>query len=403
MQKVRKGKVAPNTRKRSNKRSNKKRQGRKAISRSSEKAPRVISHSLFALTLNKKTGTEVLLGLENKLPDEFQGENCFKMYHDLLASYRKGMKLLGKEYSKIDLYQAGVPLHLALGSLLDLFEKDFLPKGYQYNVDFDRNSEEYFFTIYKFCEFPWQWHAFEIKPIVYELRRCRKLFDLFFRFIRCFQSCLNIPFWFQGNMRYHTMEWVVDQELENLLEMEEVLDPEVDDVDSHNEEFIELMTSIDSYFLGEAKYYENIIRNTPFHSPKKLLAELKQYKGWSPEVDFMKEALVLIDGSPSWDKYMYLDYYNEMGEGVVINDQIGVIWDCDDVITGHHGSFLDDEASNCGVMDPIISIEIRPTLKEFSIEKLKDAEKFPLQLSKLYSQYSRLVNHIKEANAKRKN
>jgi hypothetical protein len=371
-------------RKGANERSNRQAAGRQGSVRPQKGYTKIIGNSIFALTLKKKPGLEVVSKVESRKFRVEDEDDFYKMYADLLACYHKAMVIVG-EPTKYDPYSIGLEIGIALSSIIQSFKDNVAPKDASVNID--HNDEDgYHFTVYQYAPFDCYWHAFEIKPIINKIKRNQKLHDLFIVYIKAFMNYTGIDGWWNGGMGY--ADYMLEEKIDN---WENELGEEFED----EKDLKKAMADLQCYKKGVAKQYEKSITNAAHCSPEKLIEKIEPYKRSGlgklmlAGCEFMKYQGTLTD-------FIYYELENEGDvQGLRFDQQASVIWDWDDYYTDMQEECLDSEANGCGIIEPILNYQFTKRLSKFSKEEFQHRLKWPEELSKIFTMHNEYVNSIK--------
>lgn len=363
-------------------------------------SPKVIANSIFALTLTAKPGFEVLAINDGKRSALSGDDNYQEMYDQLLKCFHHGIKLATGSPTKYDpLRMLDMPLGSAFGALINAFENQVLPQGYDFRID--KNHLGYHFTIFKYAPFNEYWHAFEIKPVINYLtkRRDKRLLNLFIKFIAAFKNETQIMTWYNGGCgfsEYMMYEELIDWE-ENWGPMEvpeDASEKEKKDAAVSKMVFEEKSADYLSYTKGEARSYQKLIE-VQKSTPDQILKELNLCRA-TPLIRVMRRILEFCKAPININDYYYQDYFNDENiEGLTFDQQLSIIWDWDDSYTKIQMDCIDDEAANIGVHPPLMHYRITPKTKHLSEEILKQYILWPSQLAELWNDYYQVVESLK--------
>lgn len=346
-------------------------------------APKVISNSIFALTLANKPGVEIVEKLDGKVRRYFGDDNYRRMYGDLLECYHLAMRKNGTP-TAYDPLQSGIEIGMALYSVIHSFREHIVPKDCDLNID-DNELDGYYFTIYKTVDFEEWWHAFEIKHIVKKLKHNKPLHDLFLCYIKTFMSHTGIMGWWDGGMGY--ADFMLEERIENW-------EFEYGDEFENEQELNNAKAALESYKTGEAYQYEQLIRKSRVLPLKKLQKAIEPYKR-SGIGKLMMEGCTFLEQPGTINDFIYSEFEMEQGEGLRVDQQAAVIWDWDDAYTDMQEECLDAEAQGCGVIAPILNFSFNKHLKSFDKENFEKRAGWPKALTDFFSKHQDYVNAIK--------
>jgi hypothetical protein len=374
-------------------RKNKKGQGRKGSEGTETHGPKIIGDSIFALTLAPKPGLEVINKTKGKIRSSHRfndDEDYQQMYHDLLVCVQGAVKLVTGEETKLDPLKEGLDLSVSLTYVINCFESNVLPKGFEYNVDKGQNG--YYFTIYKYAPFDDYWHAFEIKSIGQRLWQTnKKLHALFILVIKCFKVSAGILCWWNGGCGY--ADYMFEEKIEDWENRYED-----DDEGTMLDQAIE--TYLD-YEIGEANEYKEAIRNADFIKPEILLKKLSAFDQRDKIVKWMIEVCKFCMLKGNIDDFIYHEQEEDGVEGLQFDQQAAIIWDWDDMFTDEQMECIDSEAQACGVLAPLLNFHFTKETREFDHNAFMTALEWPAELSKLFRATNTLIELIKPKKEKR--
>lgn len=352
-----------------------------------DKAPaaRILGNSLFTVSLKSKYGFEVLRKKESKGFDVNE-EDYDQMYDDLLATFRHAMKLVKNETTSFDPKNCGLDSICPFAFIINSFKREFLPAGYELNIDLDEGSGEYFFTMYKEVDWPWAWHTFELKTAVeYLLKRNKKLHDLFITVMRCFYSKTGITSWFDGGYGYAEMmmddigEYINNRDFESEEEQVKVE--------------LELEQLKYDYRKGQVKQYQKLLQGHDYKKPEQLEKMLSNFGRKSPVVQWMYKCIEFLKLQGRISDYEYEELYVEQ-EGLRVVQQATIIWDYNDAFFAWQEEAVDSDASNLGVIPPYITIPVTKHNRFIDLADLKEREQWMKKLSVLQNEYNEMLRKI---------
>lgn len=381
--------AARRTRKSPNAGKNKKRQGRQASCRSGKVSTQVIGNSVFALVMQPKPGVEVLEKMEGKKKRSYHDDtdDYYQMYADLLECFQNALPLVTGEKSVFDPLANGMEIGAALSYVSNVFKNNILPEGFEFNVD--RNDDGYYFTIYKECNFAGYWHAFEIKQIVYRLRKTNpKLHDLFISFIACFMRKADIMAWWNGGMGY--AEYMLEEEV-NDWDNYHGMDTTDESSEENMKAYQSAVKTLENYTSGEAKEYQDLISNAKHRTLHSILKSLERFNSRNKIVQWMKEVcnFLLLPGCVS--DFTYPEMEEEQETGLSFDQQVAIIWDWDDEYTSQQSQSIDAQASGIGVCYPMINMGIMRFTKSIDFEDLKKRCSWPSGLIRILDSHNEII------------
>lgn len=368
-------------------RTRKKRHGRQTSRRSTTNGPEIIADSVYTLRLNSIPS--VVFDIQ-ELQQSFQrGTNYEKMYHDLRACLIAAFKIKG-ENSEMDPLAWGMSLSASLQIVTNVFKNNILPAGYKVNIDYNKYSKDYFFTMYKVVDAQEYWRYFPIRRVVQHLeKKNKKLHDAFVMVLSGLREGAGICTWFGGYVWGY--EHVVNDTQEALMYVQD----RYDDEEEAKRAAQELIDEAKDYKNGEANRYAKYITKTSYKR-EKVLSDIKGMRGqWLPFVKWIQDAVDIIDDNCNiWN----LDYQNgdfDYDDGCVqIFQTITILWDDDDYVFYNERDFVDNEAANFGVAWPIVHFVVKPETKSIPYESFPVQEKWYDKISKLFHSFHEIVEKL---------
>jgi hypothetical protein len=377
-------------------RKNRKEHRREGIERTKQKGPRIIANSFFALTLKEKPGLEVFDKIEIR-SDYNEADDYYAMYHDLLAAYQNGMRLIGKE-TKVDPLKEGLNIGTSLSFVINGFKNNLLIGGY--DVRIDRDGDHYYFTMYIACDIPEYWHAFELMPVVEYLKtKSLQLHDVFLKFIAYMKSRLNILTWYNGGCGFaeYQMEEKVDLDMWEEWDMPMTTDPkatkaEKKQAQESKERYDLTLNTFNNYKAGVIRVYEQYLTDH-ISNKEEIKNRLSRFDKKIPIVRWMKQAMEFMEQPGCISDYVYQELIQgEEYEGLTFDRQVTIIWDWNDEYTRLEMEAIDDEASNVGTVPPIFHYHISKHTKELNLDKYLEWQSWPMRFSKLWEKYRDIAN-----------
>lgn len=348
------------------------------------KDPNIIANSVFALTLKEKTGVDVMMFRENveQVPD------CdhMAMYNDLMKCFHKCMKDYQKEPTGYDPLKYGFNLGDSMSYIIKAIKDQLVPKGYEFNID---HTDElgYYITAYKHCEFQSFWHCFELKPVVkHWQKRNPALLEIFFLFIKNFCAKTGIERWSQFGIGYADLDYLEEQ----LVDCE--YDTEEEELEAKNN--VAMIKKC--YQEGEAFDISRQINNSPILEIPELEKALSVFSKRNALVKWIYSALDLMRYPCKDIDFIYPE--EEDMEGLRFDEQMAVIWDVSDQLTGLQEEYLDAEANGVGIMSPMLCIRFTSRPNKFiktydSMDEFKKCEAWPSMITKLFHQFNEATKY----------
>lgn len=373
--------------------------GRQGGKGTAANGPKIIGDSLFALTLAPKPGLEVIdktKGRVRPLRQDFDEEDYEQMYEDLLICVQRAVKIITGEVTKFDPLKERLDLSVALTYVINCFESNVLPKGFEYNVDKDP-VQGYYFTIYRDAPFDDLWHAFELKPIAKHLWQTDKtLHGLFLLVIKCFYVRTDIGCWWNGGCEY--ADYMFEEKLQDW-------ESRYEGDDEGHSELDEAIATYLGYEIGEANEYKEALKNIDFVKPELLLKKLTRFDQKNKIVKWMVDICSFCMLKGNVNDFIYYEMQGEGVEGLQFDQQVAIIWDWNDAFTEEQMECIDSEAQGCGVLPPILNFHFTKTTQHFDREGIMAALDWPRKLSDLFRESRRLIESLEpkkeKTNAKR--
>lgn len=353
-----------------------------------------VADSIFELKLDSKKGAEVFFTHNGE--EEITHKDAEQMYKELYASYERIYTAVKGEETR-DVHQLGIDMPVAFHHMLNNLKMGLLPSGYRFNVEFDEHcgaAQKYFFVIYHECEWPLQWHEFEVGPALLHLAKCNKpLHDLFLSFLKCFRAC-GIDLWHEGFMGA-TLDYMGDVVEEYLGSDEEVA--------------ASMNAAIENYSKGDASRYAKLIVNAKTVKPGEMRRRAKLYKKDQEIANLIHHGSVIIEDGNNLRKYRYEPVKEEEGWDTYLDldSQCNIIWDWEDALSNEHRETLDSHANNGVVQEPVWHRAIIANSKDFDFITFAKEVRWPRQLSNFFEtandllhKYSKKIKKYERANRK---
>ncbi len=387
--------TAPSTRKSVRKGNNKERQGRKECNRTEAVASKVIASSLFALKPKPMVGIQVI----EKQSPIFHTSSCgeedfYKMYCDLLEALQYAIYEIKGEKTTFDPYKSGLDFATSFTFVMNAFENNILPEGFNYNIDKDKDG--YYFTLFSTCEFEEHWHPFEIKPIVEYLERKKNegLTKLFFTVLNTFRETTGMWSWFAGGMAY-AESMMEDFALDNRYDLDE------------EEEFIQHASASElllSYKSGYIHSIGNEIQKSGVEHAMKLMSQLAGFDQSDEVVSWMHKILEFLLETPGNIRdYVYFEDNDEDMMQLQFVQMVTLIWDWDDEFTHYEMESIDDEANNDGIRSPHYNFMVKKGFDTKFYKSREELKQWPMLLHKLWDYHTDVIVSIIKKNDECKN
>lgn len=393
--------TAPRVRQNTNRRSTQSQLRRKKSIRAKKSCDKVIADSIYSLTAKSIIGFERFLKVETSIKSvEIKtGENYGQILNDLSECANNAIYVMTGYRPTLNPLKSGLSIDIAFTYVINLFENNVLPKGFDYNIDYDDEAKEYYFTVYKELEGNGGWMAFEIKPIVKKLERVDDivLLRIFMNFLRSFIGKTGINLWCDCYGGY--VDEVLQQEIENL-EME---------YDEDEKDFYKRYRSAQECLWrykkgGEVYGIQQTIFKAETKTAEELIKDLDHYLKYDssyyrnkPIVLWLKEACEFMKLNGCIGDFIYEElfrnYYNE--EGLRLEDQYTIIWDSQDAYTALTEQILDSTAQGCGVLSPFINYPIKKDTKHIDWIEFEERSKWIDKITPLWKSYDKLLDTLK--------
>ena len=389
------GRATSRIRKGVRKGNSKKRHGCKERSGEKATATKVIASSLFALKPKPMVGIEVM----EKQSPIFHTSSCgeedfYKMYCDLLEAVQYAIYEIKGERTTFDPYNSGMSFASSFTYVLNAFENNLLPNGFNYNIDKDK--EGYYFTLFSTCEFEEHWHAFEIKPIVKYLERNKneKLTRLFFTVLNTFRETTGMWSWFAGGMGY-AESMLDDFALDNRYDLDD------------EEEFVQHARSSELLLSYKSGYIYSIgqeILESGIEHPMKLMSQLAEFDQNDEVVAWMYKILEFLLETPGNIRdYVYFEEEDEETMALQFIQMVTLIWDWDDEFTECEMESLDNDANNEGIRFPHYNFMVRKGFDTKFYKYREESKQWPMLLHKLWDYHTDVIVSIRKKNDECKN
>jgi len=373
-------------------RKNKQRPGCKAGNRPQASAPRIIANSFFALTAKPKPAIAVSSFLNDKRARIDDSEDGYaKMYADVLKCTQRAILLATGEKTTFDPMNNGYDLSESFELVLRMLKTNVIPAGWEYNIEKSHKTEEYHIVIYRACDFQAFWHVFEIAATVHSLFiNHKQLHDMFILFLKNFIHYTKIEPWWGCALGY--VIWDEESLRDRFENME--FDTEEERIGYE----MKMEYTIDSYKKGETDRYQKLICSQKVMPVGQLRYELSKFSKRIDLVKWMLSACDLMEQKLNLNEFVYPELVEELGEGIMFDLQIVLLWDADDVYSQEQNEYLEAESQGCGIMDPIYHFRLTKDLKSFDKTIFDKAIKYPGQFTELYHGYNKAIKKYERKN-----
>lgn len=331
--------------------------------RREENPSAVIADSLFALKLPNKTGVEVFT---NTAVNDHTAD-LIAMYTDLYQALENALKVLKKRSTGFNPYPT-LGIATSIDWVLRQFEKHVKPRHLDYNIEFDEYKNQYYFVLYKNCNYSCMYNVIQVRHVLKHLKsKSIAIHDSFLQFIRLFSIHTGIDFWFSGRVDW-SIDWIGErvksEDYEDEVELEE------------SRRIWEDYTKPE----GQANQCQRAIKSLKSLSIgqfKKQLASLNQrhelVKTMKCVTDFLsKNAKFNIHDF----EYRFSDEYGDDGPVLSFPDQFAIMWDCNDSVFWFHTEMVDNDAQE-GVAIPTVYIPISKDSKKIDCNWFNAALDYP--------------------------
>lgn len=382
-------KITQRARIRAKARANKQATRRKAGNGSKADAARIIADSVFALTLKPKPAVIVKQLIRIDSSRYSKQDDYEKMYQDVMQVVHNAVYLVTGEVTSFNPYASGFGLSESFDIILNIFKRDVLPNGWEFNIEKEDNHSIYHIAMYKVCEMQCFWHVFELKHVLkYWRKKNPELHDMFLLFMYNFCHHTQIMTWYNGALGY----------VEPELLMERLQEFEFDTEEEQYQKEAEVQAVIDSYEKGEVHEYEEMMKAQYPEPVESLRSMLSYFPRRNKLVRWMLDACTLMEAPVGINDFIYAEMVEERGEGVMFDMQMGVIWDVTDPFTCEQEEYLDAESQGCGIHEPILTIRLFSDIERLSIKEIEACKTWPQQLTKIYQQYIKVVAKYERPN-----
>jgi len=235
---------------------------------------------------------------------------------------------------------------LPLGSscLFDRIKEEFsllVDQDCQWQIDRTEKGD-YFFVIYKACDWDEQWHIFEVKTIIKNIDSNEDLLITFMSFLKMFSKKTGVDLWYQGDAMY--AQDFLEEQILNLTDESEGSE----DAEWFTDNIKRIEDCLEVYKSGDAAAFENSINQSCDWEPDELIEEIKSLESDHLIIDLMIEGCQLcIDP----DRKSIVNYYYNPdegteynGEGLHFEQQFTILWDDSDGVAIELGELIDSGA-----------------------------------------------------------
>jgi len=328
----------------------------------------IIASSLHSLKLKSKPGSEVFYKTGCRIKKYYNDadhddEDAEALYTDLYDCVSNAHYLLKKAFTVPEKLE----LHEKLHYILQKFEK-LLPHDFYFNVD--KKGSRYHITIYSYCNFPTEFHGFEVGTVLTKLHRnSPKLEQIFLLFIKSFCEKIKVQPW------YYLMDYTIER-FEEIIENDREAFDQIED---------EARKAVRLYKSGKPHYYETILKELEPVTPEDIRKQLKGHRADHPIVKLITDGCTLMEKPLEWWDFDYMPVPEDECHGYYLrlDSQIGIVWAWNDIIFKDHEEMMNADA-NEGVQDPFLSFEVTPFTKHLNFELLEKNRDFPKEVSDFF-------------------
>lgn len=331
----------------------------------------IIADSIYTIRFKERSGPEVFCMIENIDIQDFE-----KMYHDLWKAWANLKYRLTGDRLTFNAGSTGISIPVCLNYVLTQF-RQMVPREFEYNIEKDEVTGDYYFMIYRFCEWGRYWHNIEIGPTLIKLKKeNRSLHDLFLSFLRLFN-------------RHAADLWDIGLMGCSLENLDERL---CQFVDEGEDEVVEAYTvCIAEYNDGLPAIYLPLIRNAKAYKALDLKKRAKRFKAGHPIANLIYQGADLFLEGNEIQNYRYLPGDEEDTFYLDLEGQINIIWKTGDPLYDEHCEYM-DALANEGTQEPVISMHIDAGTRKVDFAELNKKSHWPYKLSQFFERATKLIN-----------
>lgn len=328
--------------------------------------------TIYSIRFKERSGPEVFCALEKVDADDFE-----KMFQDLWKAWQNLKYRLTGDRSKFNAVSAGVSIPIYLNYILTEM-RQLIPGEFEFNIELDTKTGEYYFMIYRFCEWSRCWHYIEVGPALIKLKKeNRSLHDLFLSFLRLFNRHAA-DLWDSGLM---------GSSLDNM--DDRIIYHEDDGMDP--QEIDEYRACLTDYRNGAPKDYCSLIRKAKAYKAAELKKRAKRFKAGNPIANIIFHGAELFMEANQIQDYRYLPGDEEDNYFLDFESQINIIWKENDLLYDEHCEHI-DAIANEGTQEPVLSIRIDAGIRKIDFAALNKKSHWPIKLSDFFERAQKLIN-----------
>lgn len=331
----------------------------------------VIADSIYTVRFKERSGPEVFCLLEDVDIRDFE-----KMYHDLWKAWANLKYRLTGDRINFNAGSAGISIPVCLNYVLTEF-RQMIPVEFKYNIEKDEKTGDYYFMIYRYCEWYRCWHYIEVGQALVKLKKeNRPLHDLFLSFLRLFNRHAA-DLWDIGLMGSS-----LDNLDDRVCQFED--EGEDDTVEKYNE-------CISEYRNGSPSKYLPLIRNARAYKALDLKKRANRFKAGTPIANLIYQGADLFLERIEIQDYLYLPGDEEDSFYLELESQVNIIWKEDDPLFNEHCEHM-DALANEGTQEPVLSFRIDASTRKVDFADLNKKSHWPNKLSKFFEIATELIN-----------
>lgn len=308
--------------------------------------------------------------------------NC--LYNDLRDIINHARFLKDKKEYSFDPLASGMSLGLSLNILIKIFNDEFVPSGWSFNIDKGDRDDRHHLTVYKSIAFYGCWHMFPIKPIAEKLKGVKPLQKAFYGVVGLLINFCGFSTWREGTLYMTDMLFYSEYS-----EIEEYASNNTESEEEYHQMIVALEEERHCYSQGDAYKMEQILKR---NCSIKYIRRTATNYAFHPVSAWILKALEMVE-SPyhinhfSYNEHGEDDYYES---GVPFSAQVTIMYKDDDLFTSITGEYLDGDAANFGVQDPTMFYVFHHEMKQ--IPTYDDGQSWITKISELHDEYNKLLN-----------
>jgi hypothetical protein len=251
-----------------------------------------------------------------------------------------------------------------------------VPREFEFNIEQDEKTGDYFFMLYRICEWYLCWHFIEVGPTLIKLKKeNRSLHDLFLSFLRL----LN---------RHAADLWDIGLMGNSLDAMDDrVAQGEFEWTPEESEKYKNCIAE----YEGLPTQYLASIRKAKVYKAVDIQKRANRFKAGNPIANLISQGAELLLEDYEIQQYRYWPGGEEDSPYLDLESQINIIWKADDPLFDEHCEYI-DALANEGIYEPVLSFRVDAGTRKVDFAELNKKSHWPHKLSGFFDRAQELIN-----------